>query len=180
MVDPELIFGTLYDKIGYGCIANKMFRHLVICRLFNPGSKLKTMECLWRYMNVVYDVEKIYKFLDNLYYRKDKDCKKDKEGKPIKPSGDGIKTQVEKISFAHTKKVCGESISVVFYDMTSLYFKAAEEDDLRKAGFSKDGRHSNPQIFLDLLVAPGGSPIGYEILKETSNLLIYKQIQFMW
>lgn len=74
-----------------------------------------------------------------------------------------IKTQVEKISFAHTKKICGESISVVFYDMTTLYFEAAEEDDLRKAGFSKDGKHSNPQIFLGLLVAPGGNPIGYEI-----------------
>lgn len=70
---------------------------------------------------------------------------------------------MEKISFAHTKKICGESISVVFYDMTTLYFEAAEEDDLRKAGFSKDGKHSNPQIFLGLLVAPGGNPIGYEI-----------------
>lgn len=34
---------------------------------------------------------------------------------------------------------------------------------LRKAGFSKDGKHSNPQIFLGLLVASGGNPIGYEI-----------------
>jgi len=47
--------------------------------------------------------------------------------------------------------------------MTTLYFEAADEDDLRKAGFSKDGKHSNPQIILGLLVASGGNPIGYEI-----------------
>ena len=73
VIGPELIFGTLYDEIGYDRIADEMFRHLVICRLFNPGSKLKMVEYLWRYMNVVYDVGKIYKFMDDLCYRKDKD-----------------------------------------------------------------------------------------------------------
>ena len=163
VVGPELIYGRLYDKMGYGELSNDMFRHLVICRLFNPGSKLRTVEYLRRYLNVDYDVETIYKFLDNLCYRKDKDCKKDGHGKPIRPEGDDIKTKVEQISFAYTKKICGDSISVVFYDMTTLYFEAAQEDDLRKTGFSKDGKHACPQIFLGLLVAPGGNPIGYEI-----------------
>lgn len=163
VIGPELIYGRLYDKIGYGELANDMFRHLVICRLFNPGSKLRTVEYLRRYLNVDYDVEAVYKFLDNLCYRKDKDCKKDDNGKPIRPGGDDIKTRVERISFAYTKKICEDSISVVFYDMTTLYFEAAQEDDLRKTGFSKDGKHACPQIFLGLLVAPGGNPIGYEI-----------------
>jgi len=35
----------------------------------------------------------------------------------------------------------------VFYDMTTLYFEASDEDDLRKTGFSKDGKHSKPQMF---------------------------------
>lgn len=51
---------------------------------------------------------------------------------------------MERISFEHTKKVTGGSVEVVFYDMTTLYFEAAEEDDLRKAGFSKDGKHTGP------------------------------------
>ena len=50
-----------------------------------------------------------------------------------------------------------------FYDMTTLYFEASDDDDLRKCGFSKDGKHGNPQIFLGLLVAAGGNPIGYDI-----------------
>lgn len=163
VIGPELIYGSLYDRIGYGELHNDMFRHLVICRLFNPGSKLRTVEYLRRYLNKEYDVEAIYKFLDNLCYRKDKDCKKDSEGKPIKPDGEDMKAHVERISYAWTKKKCGGSVSVVFYDMTTLYFEAAQEDDLRKTGFSKDGKHACPQIFLGLLVAPGGTPIGYEI-----------------
>ena len=46
--------------------------------------------------------------------------------------------QVEQIAFAHTKSALGGKISVVFYNMTTLYFKASDEDDLRKTGFSKD------------------------------------------
>lgn len=49
--------------------------------------------------------------------------------------------------------------------MTTLYFEASDEDDLRKTGFSKDGKHSNPQIFLGLLVALGGYTIGYDIFE---------------
>jgi hypothetical protein len=30
--------------------------------------------------------------------------------------------------------------------MTTLYFEASDEDDLRKTGFSKDGKHQHPQI----------------------------------
>ncbi len=49
--------------------------------------------------------------------------------------------------------------------ITTLYFEAEEEDDLRKAGFSKDGKHSNPQIVLGLLVSQGGYPLDYEIFE---------------
>ena len=172
---PELVFGTLYDRIGYGAIQNRMFRNIVVCRLFNPGSKLKSVDYMERYLHVTYSVDQIYRFLDNLCYRKEnekKDCNKgeagDEKGQsalvvPAKPKPDDFKTRVENITYSYTKKIVGDNISVCFYDMTTLYFEAAEEDDLRKCGFSKDGKHSCPQIFLGLLVASGGNPIGYEI-----------------
>ena len=75
----------------------------------------------------------------------------------------GLKKQVEQIAYAHTLKVLKGNISVVFYDMTTLYFEASDEDDLRKTGFSKDGKHQNPQIFIGLLVGTGGYAIGYDI-----------------
>ena len=159
IIGPELVFGRLYDKIGYNAIKDEMFRHMVICRLFNPGSKLKTVDYLQRYLHVTYDINKVYRFLDNLCYRKRKEVKA-KSNRRDRPD---YKSIVEQISYEHTKRIVGGNISVCFYDMTTLYWEAAEEDDLRKCGFSKDGKHSCPQIFLGLLVAAGGNPIGYEI-----------------
>jgi transposase len=49
--------------------------------------------------------------------------------------------------------------------MTTLYFEASDEDDLRKTGLSKDGKHQNPQIYLGLLVGLGGYAIGYDIFE---------------
>jgi transposase len=49
--------------------------------------------------------------------------------------------------------------------MTTLHFEASDEDDLRKTGFSKEGRHQQPQIYLGLLVGAGGYTIGYDIFE---------------
>ena len=58
-----------------------------------------------------------------------------------------------------------KNITVVFYDMTTLYFESGDEDDFRKIGFSKDGKFQNPQIMLGLLVGEYGYPIGYELFE---------------
>lgn len=63
----------------------------------------------------------------------------------------------------HTASLFGGTISVLFYDVTTLYFEADREDELRRPGFSKEGRHSNPQIILGLLVSHGGYPLAYSI-----------------
>ena len=78
---PELVFGTLYDRIGYDAIRNSMFRNIVICRLFNPGSKLKTVDYMERFLHVTYSVDQIYRFLDNLGYRKEEVEKSGEDGK---------------------------------------------------------------------------------------------------
>ena len=122
---PELVYGSLYDRIGYNAIEDEMFRHLVVCRLFTPGSKLKTMDYLWRYLHVSVSRHKVYSFIDRLG-----------------PSeGSGIKHKVEQISYAQTLRVLRGRVGVVFYDMTTLYFEASDEDDLRMCGFSKDDGH---------------------------------------
>lgn len=72
---------------------------------------------------------------------------------------------VQKISFDHTQKILGNKLSVVFYDVNTLYFEAQDEDDLRRTGFSKDGKHSHSQIVLGLLVSEGGYPLDYEIFE---------------
>jgi transposase len=53
----------------------------------------------------------------------------------------------------------------VFYDVTTLYFEAENEDELRKTGFSKDGKPQQQQIVLGLLASSGGYPLAYEIFE---------------
>lgn len=144
-VGPELIFGKIYDHIGFNDLNEDLFRYLVIARLAFPLSKLKTIEYLYRYQGVHLNIDTVYRFLDKLNNK--------------------LKDKVEQISFNHTLKVLKGNISVVFYDMTTLYFEASDEDDLRKTGFSKDGKAQNPQIFLGLLVGLGGYAIGYDIFE---------------
>jgi len=144
-VGPELIFGKIFDHIGFNAINEEMFRHLVISRLAFPLSKLKTVDYLYRYQGISLSIDSVYRFLDKL--------------------NSGLKHQVESISYAHTLKVLEGNISIVFYDMTTLYFEASDEDDLRKTGFSKDGKHQNLQIFVGLLVGIGGFAIGYDIFE---------------
>ena len=142
---PEKVFGKIFDDIGFGAIEQDLFRHLVITRLIAPGSKLKTVDYLKRYKGISIDISKVYRFMDTLHR--------------------SLKRQVEQIAFDYTKSVLAGKISVVFYDMTTLYFESSDEDDLRITGFSKDGKAQNPQILLGLLVASNGYPIGYEIFE---------------
>ena len=147
-VGPELILGKIFDSIGFSNIlSDELFKHLVITRLINPGSKLKLIEYLKRYRNIDIDVMKIYRFMDKFHSK--------------------YKDGIEQVAFNHTKKVLGE-ITVLFYDVTTLYFEASDEDDLRRVGFSKDGKFQSPQIMLGLLVGEEGYPIGYDIYEGNS------------
>lgn len=49
-------------------------------------------------------------------------------------------------------------VSLVLYDVTTLYFEAEKEDELRKVGFSKE-RRVDPQIVVGLLVDRHGFPL---------------------
>ncbi|HSL87405.1 MAG TPA: IS1634 family transposase [Bacteroidales bacterium] len=142
---PEKVFGKIFDDIGFNQIGEELFRHLVITRLIAPGSKLKTVDYLDRYKGITIDISKVYRFMDTLHR--------------------SLKEQAEQIAFDYTRSVLGGKISVVFYDMTTLYFEAEDEDDLRIMGFSKEGKPQNPQILLGLLVGPHGYPIGYELFE---------------
>jgi len=145
LVGPELLFGKIFDEIGFNRIKESLFRDLVITRLIYPVSKLKTVDYLFKYRNEIIDVERIYRYLDKLYNKQ--------------------KLEIQEISYRHTLKILKDKMSVVFYDVTTLYFESSQSDDLRKTGFSKDGKHQHPQIVLGLLVSIGGYPLAYEIFE---------------
>lgn len=150
VVGPEEIFGKLFDHVGYGDIGG-LFRSLVLSRLVAPGSKLKTVDYLWRYNGISCDINKVYRYLDKL-------CSREADKSDIKE-------RVEQITFAHSATKMQGCIDVVFYDISTLYFEAADEDDLRRTGFSKDGKFDCPQVLLGLLITREGLPISYEIFE---------------
>ena len=132
----DLILDRTFDRIGFNRIDDDVFRKLVKARLAYPTSKAATVEYLKNHFDEDVDLSKIYRYLDKL--------------------SDHQHDIVQDISVRHTAKLFGGNIGVLFYDVTTLYFEADYEDELRKTGFSKEGRHSNPQIILGLLVSLGG------------------------
>ncbi len=144
-IGPELIFGSIYDFIGFNQVQDDLFRHLVLARLAFPLSKLKTVDYLRRYQGIDIKIDAVYRFLDRLESQH--------------------KSLIEQLAFKHTQRTQGGTISAVFYDMTTLHFETEEEDDLRRTGFSKVGKHKHPQIYLGLLVGANGYPIGYDIFE---------------
>ncbi len=50
------------------------------------------------------------------------------------------------------------TLSLLLYDVTTLYFEAENEDELRKVGYSKE-RRVDPQIVVGLLVDRTGFPL---------------------
>ncbi len=137
----DLILDRTFDRIGFNRIDDDVFRKLVKARLAYPTSKAATVEYLKNHFDEDVDLSEIYRYLDKL--------------------SDHQHEIVQDISVRHTAKLFGGNIGVLFYDVTTLYFEADYEDELRKTGFSKEGRHSNPQIILGLLVSLGGYPLAY-------------------
>jgi transposase len=139
----QLILTPVFESIGFHQIDDHILKHLVISRICQPRSKVATVDYLKSYFDEDVELHKVYRYLDKLH-----DTQKDK---------------VQQISVEHTKKILGGKIGLVFYDVTTLYFETDFPDDLRKTGYSKDGKHAQPQIVLGLLVSAGGYPLAYSI-----------------
>lgn len=139
----QLLLNQIYDSIGFNRIPDDILRHLVIARVSQPGSKHATVDYLKSYYDEDIDLNHIYRYMDKLY-----------------------NTQMElaqQISVEHTRKIFGGKIGLMFYDVTTLYFETAQRDVLREPGFSKDGKTTESQIVLGLLVSEGGYPLSYSL-----------------
>lgn len=100
LVGPDLIYGRLFDKIGFGAVRtsdDEIFKSLVVTRLYHPGSKLKTLRYMAYFMNKYYDEDKIYRYLDELCWR---------HGSKHKGNYD-VKHDIEQVTYNQTKKVLG-------------------------------------------------------------------------
>ena len=90
-------------------------------------------------------MQSVYRYLDKLYNKQ--------------------KELVHRISYQDTLSILNNCISIVFYDVTTLYFEVDNEDELRKTGFSKEGKPQHPQIVLGLLLRVDCYPLACEIFE---------------
>lgn len=139
----QLILEKVFKSIGFDELGDEVLKHLVTARLSQPLSKSATVAYLKDHFDEDLHYQKIYRYMDKLYNTKQE--------------------EIQKISVNHTTKVLGAEIGLMFYDVTTLYFETDDSDDLRERGFSKDGKHAQPQVVLGLLVSGEGYPLSYSI-----------------
>ena len=152
------VFGAALDKFDLERLLGKrqysVLRELIMARIALPSSKLKASENLARKFLVDVPVERMYRLMDAL---------EEQEG------------PVQTALFSAFRPLIGESVEVLFFDVTTLYFESDSEDDLRCFGFSKDQKTHLTQVVLALASTKEGLPVGYKLFPgntaETSTLL---------
>lgn len=119
-----------------------LLKDLVTIRMFEPASKLRSLELLEQFFGVHHNRKTYYK---------------------IAPECIILKQMVEEKVVSFAKSHYSFDFDILFYDVTTLYFETFEEDELRKNGFSKDNKSQQPQILIALMVSKEGFPIAYEV-----------------
>lgn len=136
------VLRALQHLIGYALSLDTLLNDLVIMRVFEPASKLRSIELMDTYFGIRHRRQRFYESASKWL---------------------ALKESVEKKTLDFAKKNYGFNFSLIFYDVTTLYFETFSEDELRKTGFSKDNKSQQPQIVVAMMVTPEGFPIGYEV-----------------
>lgn len=136
------ILRAIQHHIGYTLLTDTLLNDLTLIRIIEPASKLRSIRLLQTYFGIHHRRQRYYESA---------------------PKWLELKQTVEKQTLKFAKAVYSFDFSMVFYDVTTLYFESFTSDDLRKTGFSKDGKAQQPQILVGLLVTPEGFPVGYHV-----------------
>lgn len=148
------IYGTLFDELGYTKVienprrhesAVDIYRNIVLARIANPLSKMASIDMLEESFGISLNLDKVYRMMDKLDI-------------------DAIE-RLNHITYGNTSDLLNKKIAIIFFDCTTIYFEAFNDDELRKAGYSKDLKFNQPQILLALMVTTEGLPVGYKIFE---------------
>lgn len=137
----DILF-ELQRRLGYTTLNVALLNDLVTIRIMEPASKLRSIELIQTYFGIKHRRQSFYEAL---------------------PQWLGLKQEIEIQTVRLAEKEFCFDYSLLFYDVTTLYFETFESDELRKPGFSKDNKSQQPQILVALMVTKEGFPISYEI-----------------
>lgn len=136
------ILSAIIKKVGLSGINKQFLLDLVIMRILDPSSKLRSIELLETCFGIKHSRKSFYKSARNWL---------------------SLKEEVEQIVIKFLKENHDFNFELLFYDVTTLYFETFDADEFRKQGFSKDNKSLQPQILVALMVTPEGFPVGYEV-----------------
>ena len=122
---------------------SNILQHIVMARLGSPKSKRATVSLLEKDFGINLNLNQVYRMMDKI--------------------DDTVIEKIQQQAYQSTKSILRDKINVLFYDCTTLYFESFTPDDLKKNGYSKDGKFNQPQVLLALLVTESGLPVGYEV-----------------
>ena len=131
------VVGAVYDWIGFDVVDDAVFRDLVIARIVEPTSKVDSVRVLTDLGADVVSYKTVQRHLAKVNTGRYRDA-------------------IAAKCFTHAADRGG--LSLLLYDVTTLYFEAEDEDELRKVGYSKE-RRVDPQIVVGLLVDRTGFPL---------------------
>lgn len=133
------VVGDSWGRLGFDVIEDEAFFQLVLARLVEPTSKLDSIRVI---EELGLSAAHRNTFTKALRRCVDKD----------------YRDRIAQACFQHVWSDHGGDVSLLCYDVTTLYFETDTEDDLRKVGFSKE-RRVDPQIVVGLLVDRTGFPL---------------------
>ena len=128
-----------WERLGFDVVDDEAFFQLVLARLVEPTSKLDSIRVI---EELGLTAAHRNTFTKALRRCADKD----------------YRARIAHACFTHVWSEHGGDVSLLMYDVTTLYFETDTEDDLRKVGFSKE-RRVDPQIVVGLLVDRSGFPL---------------------
>jgi hypothetical protein len=133
-----------YDTIGFSCVVDTCFADLVVARIIEPTSKRRTRDMLEMRLGKYYSLTSIYRCMKTAIQK-------------------NYQSQIEQAVYAFVTRQTGAAIGVLFFDVTTLYYEAFDEDDLRRCGFSKEHKHNQPQLVVALTVTTSGIPLDLHV-----------------
>ena len=145
------VLTEVYTQIGFDRLEDDIFAYLCLARIVEPTSKLDSLRVLAELGVTGISKNRLYRCLSQIIAK-------------------DYRSIITEQCFTHAAK----SISLVLYDVTTLYFEAQQEDAYRKSGMSKE-RRLEPQIIVGLLVDQSGFPLGMHSFEgntsETTTIL---------
>lgn len=134
-----LLWETLwneYSRLGFSQLKDEVFAALCIARIVEPTSKLDSLRVLTDLGVNRYNKNHLFRCLQRVI-------------------GQDYRGTLSQLCFRSCSR---HQISLLLYDVTTLYFEVSQEDHYRKPGLSKE-RRLEPQIVIGLLVNQAGFPL---------------------